>query len=59
MLAGTCALGLSMSGAVFVVSSALYGLWAVVPTAGIAFVLVWLWLILPLQGPRRPDPEDP
>lgn len=58
VLAGTCALGLSMSGAVFVVSSALYGLWAVVPTAGIALVLVWLWLILPLQGPRRPDPED-
>jgi hypothetical protein len=53
VLAGTCVLGLSMAGAVFVVVSALYGFWAAVPTLATALVLVWLWVVLPLQGPRR------
>jgi hypothetical protein len=55
VLAGTCTLGLSMAGAVFVVVSALYGMWATVPTVATTLVLAWLWLVLPLQGPRRSD----
>jgi Family of unknown function (DUF6328) len=55
VLAGTSILGLSIAGAVFVVVSAMYGAWAAVPAAATGAVLVWLWLVLPLQGPRRLD----
>ncbi len=59
VLAGTCVLGLSMAGAVFVVTSVLYGSWAVIPTLATAVVLLWLWLVLPLQGPRRDEGDRP
>jgi hypothetical protein len=59
VLAGTCTLGLSMAGAVFVVVSALYGWWATLPTVATIAVLLYLWLVLPLQGPRRTEGGDP
>lgn len=55
VVAGTAVLGLSMAGAVFVVVSALYGMWATVPTVATTLVLAWLWFILPLRGPRRAE----
>lgn len=54
VVAGTATLAVAMTGAVIVVTSAMYGAWAALPASGTALVIGWLWLALPLQGPRHP-----
>lgn len=52
--AGSVALAFAMTGAVFVVVTALEGMgWATVATIGTALTLGLLWFTLPLRSPRQ------